>query len=126
MGGDKLVGSEQVKKRRGRKPKGVNEEVQENEEQNKFFIDVSKEPESKEVITSILAQANNKSHGRKIILKDLVLLAIPKLTQKDIEKLQDSSLTEMEKVERALEDYNKKTDVKLSLGEFLVKKLGIN
>ncbi len=126
MGEEKLIGIGEEKKKRGRKPKGVNEEVQENEEQNKFFIDVSKEPESKELITSILVQANNKTHGRKIILKDLVLLALPKLTQKDIEKLQDSSLTEMEKVERALEEYNKKADIKLGLGEFLVKKLGIN
>jgi len=32
----------------------------------------------------------------------------------------------MEKVERALEEHNKKNETSLTLGEFLVKKLSIN
>jgi hypothetical protein len=113
-------------KRKGRKKKEMNEEVNTNKEQNKFFIDVSKDSESKEMILNLLAQANSKSYGREIILKDLVLFSLPKLTTKDLEKIQENSLTEMEKVERALDEYNKKSETKLTLGEFLVKKLGIN
>jgi hypothetical protein len=95
-------------------------------EQNKFFIDVSKEPENKEMLLNLLAQANQKEHGREIILKDLVLIALPKLNLKDIEKIQEGCLSEMEKVDRALLEYNKKNEVQLSLGEFLVKRLGIS
>jgi hypothetical protein len=115
-----------TKKIKGRKKKEVNEEAQANKEQNKFFIDVSKDSESKEMILSLLAQVNNKNYGREIILKDLVLVALPKLTAKELEKVQENSLSEMEKVERALDEHNKKSDVKLTLGEFLVRKLGIS
>lgn len=115
-----------IGKKRGRKKKELNEEINASKEQNKFFIDVSKDPESKEMILNLLAQMNSKSYGREIILKDLVIAALPKLTAKDLEKVQENSLTEMEKVERALDEYNKKSDVKLTLGEYLVKKLGIN
>lgn len=113
-------------KRKGRKKKELNEEINTNKEQNKFFIDVSKDSESKEMILNLLAQVNSKYYGREIILKDLVLFSLPKLTTKDLEKIQENSLTEMEKVERALDEYNKKSETKLTLGEFLVKKLGIN
>lgn len=126
MESGKAFKEEGIKKKRGRKKKELNEESNTNKEQNKFFIDVSKDPESKEMILNLLAQMNSKSYGREIILKDLVLAALPKLTTKDLEKVQENSLTEMEKVERALDEYNKKSDVKLTLGEYLVKKLGIN
>jgi hypothetical protein len=121
-----VEGSEVVKKKRGPKKKEKNEEIQNKDEQDKFFIDVSKEPENKEFIYKLLGEANNKTYGRKIILKDLLLASIAKLNAKDIEKLQENSLDEMEKVERALDEYNKKAETKLTLGEFLVKRLGIN
>jgi hypothetical protein len=118
--------NEGAKKKRGRRRK---DEVVENviqKDQNKFFIDVSKETENKELISNMLMQANQKDYGREITFKDLVLAALPKLSQKDIEKLQENCLSEMEKVERALSEYNKKNETKLSMGEFLVRKLGIN
>lgn len=118
--------NEAGKKKRGRRRK---DEVIENviaKDQNKFFVDVSKETENKELISNMLSQANQKDFGREITFKDLVFAALPKLTQKDIEKLQESCLSEMEKVERALSEYNKKNDTNLTMGEFLVRKLGIN
>lgn len=117
-------GSDNIKKIKVRKNK--NEEEQNQRDQNKFFIDVSKEKESKEMILKLLEEANNKCYGREIFLKDLVILALPKLTQKDIEKIQEGSLSEMEKVNRALDDHNKKNGTNMELGEFLVKKLNIN
>ena len=75
---------------------------------------------------SLLEQANNKSYGREITFKDLSVYAVKKLNSKDIEKIQENSLSEMEKVERALDDYNSKNGESLSLGEYLVKQLKIN
>ena len=126
MGKEQASMEEEIIKNKGRKKKEISEEINSNKEQNKFFIDVSKDSESKEMILNLLTQANSKSYGKEIILKDLVLMALPKLTVKDIEKIQENSLTGMEKVERALDEYNKKSETKLTLEEFLVKKLGIN
>jgi hypothetical protein len=126
MGKEQASMEEEIIKNKGRKKKEISEEINSNKEQNKFFIDVSKDSESKEMILNLLTQANSKSYGKEIILKDLVLMSLPKLTVKDIEKIQENSLTGMEKVERALDEYNKKSETKLTLEEFLVKKLGIN
>lgn len=112
-------------RKRGRRKKDEPQEQHEPKDQNKYFIDVSKNKEQRELIQNILNQANNKNYGREIILKDLVLIALPKITAKDIEKLQESSLSEMERVSMALDEYNKKSEVKLTLGEFLVKKLAL-
>jgi hypothetical protein len=117
---------EEVKKKRGRRRKDEPVELVNPKDQNKYFIDVSKEPENKELILNILVQANQKELGREITFKDLVFAALPKLSQKDIERIQESCLSEMEKVERALSEFNKKNETKLTMGEFLVRKLGIN
>jgi hypothetical protein len=58
-------------------------------------------------------------------LRDLVIHAVPKLNSKDIEKIQDQSLTEMERVKKLLDEHNEKNKTTLTLGEFLVKKLNI-
>lgn len=113
-------------KKRGRKPKNQRQEFIINNEQTKFFIDVSKDKSSQELIFELLRNANNKEYGREIILKDIAIPALAKLTAKDIEKIQEDSLSEMQKVEKALLEYNKKNNTKLTLGEFLVKKLNIN
>ncbi len=115
---------EEDKKTRGRK-KTAKEAESENMEQTKFFIDVSKDNEAKEMITKLLLEANKKSFGREIILKDLILVSLPKITQKDLEKIQEGALTDMEKIERLLIEHNEKNKTYLSLGEFLVKKLNI-
>ncbi len=115
---------ENIKKRRGRRKKGETIETG-TRDQKKFFVDASKDKIERDIIIKLLEDANRKSFGRKIILKDLVYYALPKLNQKDIEKIQESALSEMEKVERALAAYNEKNEIKLGLGEFLVKRLGI-
>jgi hypothetical protein len=65
------------------------------------------------LITELMGKANQKDYGREIIFKDL-------------EKIQEATLSDMEKVERALIEFNKKNNSNLSLGEFLVKRLSIN
>ena len=97
-----------------------------NKEQTKFFVDASGDKDSLVLIFDLLARCNQKAKGREITFTDLCLLALPKLTDKDIERLQEASLTEMEKVQRVLEEFNQKNGTNLELGEFLVKKLNIN
>jgi len=109
-------------KKRGRKKKG--EEKKEGM-RNKFFVDLGNDQEVLLLINKLLVEANNKSYGREIIFKDLVIHALPKLNSKDVEKIQDQSLSEMERVKRLLDEHNEKNKTALSLGEFLVKKLSI-
>jgi DNA-binding FadR family transcriptional regulator len=113
-------------KRRGRKPKNQKKEINLNQEQTKFFVDLSHEKDSLDLIFGLLRKCNEKDYGRAILFKDLCLYAMAKLTDKDIEKIQEMSLGEMEKVQRLLDEHNKKTGLNLTLGEFLIKKLGIN
>lgn len=89
-------------------------------------MDLSNEKESLDLIFGLLRKCNEKDYGRVILFKDVCLYAVSKLTDKDIEKIQEMSLGEMEKVQRLLDEHNKKTGQNLSLGEFLIKKLGIN
>lgn len=113
-------------KKRGRKPKNQKKKVSLNQEQTKFFVDLSNEKESLDLIFGLLRKCNEKDYGRVILFKDVCLYAVSKLTDKDLEKIQEMSLGEMEKVQRLLDEHNKKTGQNLSLGEFLIKKLGIN
>jgi hypothetical protein len=118
------------KKKRGRAKKSVEDEKNvvetfENVEKSKFFIDVSKEIETRDLIGKLLQEANNKNFGREIVLRDLIIASIPKLTSKDIERIQESALTDMEKIERLLIEHNEKNKTSLTLGEFLVKKLNV-
>lgn len=113
-------------KKRGRKPKNYKEEYQLNKDQTKFFIDLTKDKENLEMVFSLLESANKKEYGKEVTFKDIALFGIAKITNKDLEKIQEGSLSEMEKVKRLLADYNKKNGTKLELGEFLVKKLSIS
>lgn len=115
-----------LKKKRGRKPKDEKTEYQINPDQTKFFVDLSKDKESLNKVFKLLEASNKKDYGREVTFKDLSLFGIDRISSKDIEKIQDMSLSKMEKVERALNEYNQKHGTKLSLGEFLVKKLSIN
>ena len=113
-------------KKRGRKPKNQKKEVSLNQEQTKFFIDLSNDKDSLDLIFDLLRKSNEKDYGRAILFKDICLYAVSKLTDKDIDKIQELSLGEMEKVQRLLDEHNKKTGQNLNLGEFLIKKLGIH
>jgi hypothetical protein len=96
-----------------------------NKEQSKFFVDVSKDQALLESIMTIIREANNRDYGRKITFKDLAIYALPKLTAKDLEKIQESTLNDMERVQKLLDEHNFKDSTTLSMGEFLVKKMNI-
>ncbi len=117
---------ESQKKKRGRRPKDAKVEYVLNKEQTKFFVDLSKDEKELRTVQDILLKVNDKKHGGEVLFKDIATFAISKLNIKDIEKLQENSLSEMEKVQRSLDEFNTKNNLKLSLGEYLLKKLNLN
>lgn len=74
--------------------------------QDRFFIDVSNDDSGYVLIERLLREVNNKQYGRKVILKDLVMAALPKLKEKDIEAIKVASVTPMEHLRRKTDDYN--------------------
>ena len=108
----------------GRKSE-IQREAQINKEQSKFFIDLSKEQSTLGSIIELIREANKRAFGREITFKDLVVYALPKLTAKDLERIQESTLSPMERVQKALVEYNQKHSTNLELGEFLVKKMNL-
>lgn len=115
----------EVSKRGRKKRENGQEEVMNEDQQYKFFVDLRHDKEVLEQILKMLKDVNNKPYGKEITFKDLAVYAVPKLLSKDLEKIQESSLNEMERVQRLLDEHNEKNKTNLSLGEFLVKKLNI-
>ena len=113
------------KKKRGRKTKNEEAGYKINKEQTKFIVDLEGDEKLREKVFSLLEAANNKAYGREITFRDLAMHALSKMTEKDVEKIQETSLTEMERVQKHLDEFNQKNNTNLGLGEFLVKKLGI-
>ena len=121
--------SEEIKvgkeRERGEKRKYKKQTAEETEEacqknKGKFFVDVSKDEKGKELINNILAEVNSKKFGREIFLKDLVLIALPKLTQKDFDSIRGSSLSDYEKMEKECFEYNQKNGTDYDLGYYFV------
>ncbi len=112
-----------IKKKRGRKRIKEKPTIL---DQKKFFIDYSSEPKKHELVVKLVNEANQKNFGKEVVFKDLVDFALKKLTTKDLEKIQESTLGEMDKVQMLLEKHNLKHGTNLTLGEFLVKQLKIS
>lgn len=119
-------GSLGLRRKRGRKRKNENREYILNTKRTKFFVNLSEDKKSLEMVFDLLLKANKKELGREVLFQDMALYALSKLNNKDIEKIQDNSLSEMERVQQTLKEYNSKNGTSLELGEFLVKKLNIN
>jgi hypothetical protein len=117
---------EKINKKRGRKKKTEIREKQNYKDQNKFIVDVTNEKESKENIIKVLEQVNDKSFGREINVKEILLILLPKLTSKEVERLQENSLSDKEKIQQAHIEYNQKNNSNLTFDEFLIKRLGIS
>lgn len=110
--------------KRGRK-KSEERETQINKEQFKFFVDLSKEQAVLANIISLIHEANKRAYGREITFKDLAIYALPRLTPKDLERIQENTLSDMERVQKLLDEYNQKNSTCLELGEFLVRRMNI-
>ena len=112
-------GEERGKRKYKKRESGETAEVSQKEKE-KFFIDVSKNEKGRELINNILAEVNSKKFGREIILKDLILIALPKLTQKDFDVIRGSSLSDYEKMEKECFEYNHKNGTNYDLGYYFV------
>lgn len=124
MGGDMGDVMEVVRKKPGPKPKSGSGDYRINEGQKKFIIDVSGDEEVRQMILGLLSKCNSKASGKEITFRELVIYSFAKVTDKDIPKLQESSLTPNEKAERVVFEYNQKHGTNLSLAEFILLKDG--
>ena len=95
-------------------------------QRRKFFVDLANDKEHLKLVSSLLFKCNQKSFGREILFRDLCIYAIGKLKDKDLEKIQEVSLSKMEKVDLARKEHNLNAGTNLSIEDFLIKKLGIN
>jgi hypothetical protein len=112
-------------KKRGRGRKRTKERPK-IDDQKKFFIDYSSDQKGHQALVKILNEVNDKRFGKEVSIKDVFDYLIKGVSQKDIEKIQELSYEEMDKVQVLLEKHNEKNSTNLSLGEFLVKQLKIN
>ena len=99
--------------------------VKVNKTRTKFFVDLSKDQECLELVNKLLEKANSKTRGEEVYLKDLVKIAIPKLTDKDIQKAQENSLSPMQRLEQVWMKSTEKAKNNLTFEEFLLKKVGV-
>ncbi|PJB52596.1 MAG: hypothetical protein CO099_11705, partial [Bdellovibrio sp. CG_4_9_14_3_um_filter_39_7] len=88
--------------------------------------DYSLETKKHELVVKLINEVNQKKIGREVVFKDLVDYALMKITSKDLERIQESTLGEMDKVLMLLEKHNEKSGENLNLGEFLVRQLKIS
>ncbi len=87
--------------------------------QDRFFIDVSGDDESLKMIHSLLKDVNDKKYGRKIILKDLLLVGLSKLKVKDLERIKETSLSATDLVKRKADEYNKAHGTTFGLYDYI-------
>lgn len=112
--------------KRGPKPKNQSRGFVIDEEQRKFFVDLSHEDDERRLIFELLKKANTKDYGREIIFKDLAVFALAKLTDKDLLKIQEGSLSKQEKLQKVVDEYNQKNNTMLSFEDYFLMKAGIN
>ena len=96
------------------------------EDRKRFVIDRSRIPKVHALALKILTAANKKEQGREVNFEHLAALALAKVRPNDIERLKNESLTDMDKVNLKLIEYNRNNKTNLSLGQFLARELGIN
>lgn len=109
----------------GRKPKNYKKEFVLDRSQVKFFADLSDEEIGLEMIFNLLEKSNKKSFGREVNFKDLAIAGMSKLTDKDILKVQEITLSKKEKLERQVKDYNSKNNKNLSFEDYFIMREGI-
>ncbi len=90
-----------------------------NRVQDRFFIDASEDENGLELIHELLKEVNDKKYGRKLILKDLVMVALKKLKQKDLEALKESTLAPADLVRRKADQYNEAHGTNYGMYEYI-------
>ena len=77
-----------------------------------------------EKINELLSRINDKKRGREITLHDVIGDCVANYTSRDIERLQEASLSPMDRVRGKFERDMAKSGSKLSFEEYLAKKVG--
>lgn len=91
--------------------------------QTKFFVDLSKDQVSLDLVNDHLDKLNDKVFGREILFRDLCLYAISKLSEKDHKKIQEASRSQLEQLQQAHIDFNRQNNKQLTFEEFLLLKV---
>ena len=88
-------------------------------EQEKFYVDLSKSRKMLEKVQKILVEANDKEFGEEVTFRELAIAGIKKLTDKDIEKIRDNSISFKEKLEIEFNKYKESNEEDIDFWEFL-------
>ena len=78
-----------------------------------------------EKINNFLKLANHKKYGKKITLHEIISDCVENYGPKDIGRLQESSMSPMDRVKIRFDRDMEKSESKLSFEEYLAKKLGV-
>lgn len=117
---DVIETEKETKKRTKRK-----EVYRVDKKQRRFYIDFKGEDDAHKRLMELLTVVNEKDYGSPIGVKEVLIHSMGKLNPKDLEKIRDSSLTGLEKVERARIEFNEKNDTDFSMEEFLLRRLNL-
>jgi PP-loop superfamily ATP-utilizing enzyme len=74
----------------------------------KLQIDLSNFENGAEIANEVFKKVNTKDYGKKISMGYIVGYALSKLTDSDIKKLQESTLSSEDKLRKAFEEYKVK------------------
>ena len=99
-----------------------------NELQNKerLTLNFRKNPATTmEKINRFLKSANQKKYGKSITLHEVIADCVGNYGPKDMARLQDSTLSPMDRVKIRFDRDMEKSESKLSFEEYLAKKLGV-
>lgn len=78
--------------------------------------------EEKALIQELLNKANDKDYGEEIKVQDLILMGLKGLTDKNIEKLKEMSITPKQRLIKAYNDAVNNENFKGSFEEYLCAK----
>ena len=106
-------------KKRGRKRKNEVREYELNKDQTRFVVDLKEDNNSLVKIQETLVSANKKEFGREVNFTDVVIYLTGKLSEKDIEKIQESTLSVKDKLMRDHRRYVEKTGKKIEFWDYL-------
>ena len=98
------------------------------EEQMKerIYFDLGKENEElKQKIGLLVEKANQKNKGDKVTLSTLIKFSLSLLKENHIEEIQKATLTDWDLINLEFEKYKEKSSEKISLSEYLIKRLKI-
>ncbi|OUS00314.1 hypothetical protein A9Q84_00240 [Halobacteriovorax marinus] len=90
----------------------------------KFSYKIGEE-EQLEKLNIVLKDLNSKKFGRELFIKDLLDWMVSNITTKDIEKVQNLSLSLKDKVEMRLQEMGDKKGEDIDIYDYIAKSLKI-